>query len=115
VTAAQRGDGEPTASSGPLARALADAVVLGDSKGDADQAAKILAGAVRRHGDGAPATELLEALTYLLELGVRRRDPGAARDVLARIDALDPAGVEAPAVAELRAAAEDLDAADQHL
>jgi hypothetical protein len=104
-----------------MARALADAVVLGDSHGDVDQAAKILAGAVRRHADDAPSVELLEALAYLLELPMRRRDPAATRDVLARIDALDltdddrssAAGALA-SLAELRAASEDLDADRRH-
>ena len=55
VTAAQPDDdGEPRRRPARLARALADAVVLGDSHGDVDQAAKILAGAVRRHSDDAP-------------------------------------------------------------
>ena len=88
-----------------------------------DQAAKILSGAVRRHGDDAPTVELLEALAYLLELAVRRRDPAAAREALARIDALEPTDADRTAAAarsrrsaELRSArrAEDLDGADQH-
>jgi hypothetical protein len=116
VTAGQADDDAPPPQ-GRLARALADAVVLGDSHGDADQAAKILTGAVRRHGDDAPTVELLEALAYLLELAVRRRDPAAAREALTRIDALEPSDADRTAAAdalaevvELRAAAGDLDA-----
>ena len=49
VTAAQPEDdaGESDGPQGRLARALDDAVVLGDSHGDVDQAAKVLAGAAR--------------------------------------------------------------------
>ena len=121
VTGGQRDDDTPP-DPGRLARALADAVVLGDSHGDVDQAAKILGGAVRRHGDDAPTVELLEALAYLLELAIRRRDPAAAREALARIDALEPSDADRTAaagalasIAELRAATEDLDGADQQL
>jgi hypothetical protein len=111
----------PDAPAGRLARALEDAVVLGDSHGDVDQAAKILGGAVRRHGDDAAPAERVEALAYLLELSVRRGDATAARDALARIDALDLTDADREAataalasVAELRAAAEDLDADRGH-
>ena len=116
VTAAQQDD-EAEAPTSRLARALADAVVLGDSHGDVEQAAKILAGAVRRHSDDAPPADQVEALAYLLELAVRRGDPTGAREVLARIDALDLSRADRSAVAgalasvsELRTASEDLDA-----
>ena len=118
---AARPDPEPAGPAGRLARALEDAVVLGDSHGDVDQAAKILGGAVRRHGDDAAPAERVEALVYLLELSVRRGDATAARDALARIDALDlsdadrgTATAALTSVAELRAAAEDLDADRGH-
>ena len=114
-------DAPPGAPAGRLARALEDAVVLGDSHGDVDQAAKILAGAVRRHGDDASPAERVEALAYLLELSVRRGDATGAREALARIDALDLSDADRAAaaaalasVAELRAAAEDLDADRGH-
>jgi hypothetical protein len=121
VTAGQADDdAQPGAPTGRLARALQDAVVLGDSHGDVDQAAKILDGAVRRHSDGAPPAERVEALAYLLELSVRRGDPTGAREVLARIDALDLSVADRTAaagglasVAELRTATEDLDAGHQ--
>ena len=110
-------DAEPGAVTGRLARALKDAVVLGDSHGDVDQAAKILDGAVRRHSDGAPPAERVKALAYLLELTVRRGDATGAREALARIDALDLSVADRTAaagalasVAELRTATGDLDA-----
>ena len=72
--------------------------------------------------DDAPTVELLEALAYLLELAIRRRDPAAAREALGRIDALEPSDADRTAaagalasIAELRAATEDLDGADQQL
>jgi hypothetical protein len=121
VTAGQADDdAQPVAPTGRLARALQDAVVLGDSHGDVDQAARILDGAVRRHTDGAPPAERVEALAYLLELMVRRGDATGAREVLARIDALDlsvadrtAAAAALASVAELRTATEDLDGGSQ--
>ena len=121
VTAGQADDDAPPgAPTGRLARALQDAVVLGDSHGDVDQAAKILDGAVRRHSDGAPPAERVEALAYLLELSVRRGDAPGAREALARIDALDLSVADRTAaagalasVAELRTATGDLDAGHQ--
>ena len=54
---------------------------------------------------------------YLLELAVRRRDAATAREVLTRIDAVEPTDTERTttaealaSVAELRAAVENLDA-----
>jgi hypothetical protein len=121
VTAGQADDdAQPGAPTGRLARALQDAVVLGDSHGDVDQAAKILDGAVRRHSDGAPQAERVEALAYLLELSVRRGDATGAREVLARLDALALSVADRTAagalatVAELRTASEDLDADREH-
>ena len=114
-------DAQPGVPTGRLARALEDAVVLGDSHGDVDQAAKILAGAVRRHSEDASPAERVEALAYLLELSVRRGDATGARETLACIDALDLSAADRAAaaaaltsVAELRAASEDLDAGRSH-
>lgn len=80
VTAAVR------ASLPPLARAMSDAVVQADSHGDAAQALKILAGAIRRAGAAAQAIDLVRALAYLAELYVRTDDPAAAREALDRLD-----------------------------
>lgn len=96
----------------PLARAVSDAVVQADSHGDAAQAARILAGAVRRAGDTVEPTDLVRALAYLAELHVRTDDPAAARDVLDRLEHLaaglgtddrDTVAHELAAAAELRA------------
>jgi hypothetical protein len=96
---AARAEPEPSGPEGRLARSLADAVVLADSHGDVEQAARILGGAVRRYGAEASPVERTEALAYLAELAVRRDDVAAARDVLA-----DLAGIELPAADRVRAA-----------
>ena len=72
---------------GPLARALENAVVQGDSHGDPGQAHRILAGALDRHQDG-PAAERAAAWSYLAELRVRLGDSGGAAEAAARVRAL---------------------------
>lgn len=62
--------GPPETSS--LGDAPQNAVVLADSKGDADQAQKILRGAIRRAPAEDPAFH--EALELLEELEERRRE-----------------------------------------
>jgi hypothetical protein len=71
-----------------LARTLADAVVLGDSHGDVNQAARVLAGTVRRHSAEASTAQRVEALGYLAELAVRRDDVTALGVIVAEIEAL---------------------------
>lgn len=73
---------------GKLARALENAVVLGDSKGDNQQAAKILDATLARERYSAPAAELVEALAYRAELAIRADDTTAAVDALARARAV---------------------------
>jgi hypothetical protein len=87
VMAARPGP-ELAAPEGRLARSLADAVVLADSHGDVEQAAKILGGAVRRHAAQASQVERVEALAYLAELALRRGDRATAEGALADIDGL---------------------------
>ncbi|KZM73315.1 hypothetical protein [Nocardia terpenica] len=70
---------------GKLARALENAVVLADSKGDSHQAAKILDATLAREQDRAPVVELVEALVYRAKLALRLSDGEHARAVLARI------------------------------
>ncbi|TDQ47245.1 VOC family protein [Actinorugispora endophytica] len=93
----RRGD-EPhgddgAAAGGPLAAALENAVVLGESRGDHRQAARILDGKLARHDGSAPVTVLVEALVYRAELAVRLDDPDHAGRLLdrARSTALDDA------------------------
>ncbi|SFT53860.1 hypothetical protein SAMN05660657_01461 [Geodermatophilus amargosae] len=96
-----RGGAAGPEPSSRLARSLADAVVAADSRGDVDQAARLLAGALRRAPDADPV-ERVEALAFLAELSVRRGDPGAARTALAELDAVP--GAEEAAAARRQAA-----------
>jgi hypothetical protein len=107
VTGAQADD-QPDDGSSRLARTLADAVVLGDSHGDEDQAAKVLAGAVRRHAADATPVERVEALAYLAELACRRADVETAREVLAQLAAVDLTAADRTAAAGALAQAAEL-------
>ena len=62
-----------------LAKAMRNAVVMGDSKDDTRQAARILDGALTRHRESAPITDLVEALVYGAELAMRLGDRCACR------------------------------------
>lgn len=75
-----------------LRQAVDNAVVLGDSQGDAEQAAKVLDGALARHAADASPEEHLEALAYRIELAVRLGDAPGARRLLAeaRLGTDDP-------------------------
>ncbi len=96
----RHGESAPEEPAGRLARALSNAIRLGDSKGDPRQAAKILDGALAKAGD----EDVTEALVYRAELAVRLDDLATARTVLDRIDALSDGGRGrvAEAVADLR-------------
>ncbi|GAA0966636.1 hypothetical protein GCM10009555_008960 [Acrocarpospora macrocephala] len=83
IFAASAGPAEPEPALGKLATTLRNAVVLGDSKGDHLQAARILDTALRREQDTASPADLLEALAYRAELALRAEDPALARDLLA--------------------------------
>jgi catechol 2,3-dioxygenase-like lactoylglutathione lyase family enzyme len=74
--AAEDSDEMPT---GKLAKALHNAVVLADSKGDEQQAAKILDGALARETD-APAADRAAALEFRAELAVRLGESDAELD-----------------------------------
>ncbi|WP_433872164.1 hypothetical protein [Saccharopolyspora sp. CA-218241] len=70
-----------------LGTALENAIVLGDSKGDERQAAKIPDGALCREQESASPVELVEALAYRAELAVRLDDTSGVDAALARIEA----------------------------
>ncbi|MFC5744733.1 VOC family protein [Actinomadura rugatobispora] len=78
----------PPPATDPLARALENAVVLGDSKGDVGQAAKILDGRLAKSDSATPVTTLAEALVYRAELALRLNDTDRAETVLTRLRAL---------------------------
>jgi hypothetical protein len=79
----------PTPASEPagrLAKALANAVVLADSKGDAGQAVRILDSALARpQADDDPVTHV-EVLVYRAELALALHDREAATEMLARVE-----------------------------
>jgi hypothetical protein len=102
------GTGAPAV--GKLARALENAVVLGDSKGDNQQAAKILDATLAREQDRAPAAELVEALAYRAELAIRADDTTAAADALTRARALPLSEAERGELTTTLANLEDLEA-----
>jgi hypothetical protein len=76
-------------SGGRLGTTLENAVVLGDSRGDHRQAAKILDGALARPDAGDDPSTLVEALAYRAELAVALGDPATAHEVLARLRAVE--------------------------
>ncbi|MFI6291396.1 VOC family protein [Nonomuraea sp. NPDC050790] len=81
---AAKAEAEAEAPLSKLASSLRNAVVMGDSHGKHDQAARILDTALRRDRETAAAKDLLEALTYRAELALRADDHTAARDFLAQ-------------------------------
>jgi catechol 2,3-dioxygenase-like lactoylglutathione lyase family enzyme len=92
----------------PLARALENAVVLGDSKGDVRQAAKILDGKLAKADAGTPIPALVEALAYRAELALRLNDPDRAEELLARLHALYLTDSQRASLADALAAASAL-------
>lgn len=73
-----------------LLRAVSNAVVQADSRGDVEQAAKILDGALRRDADlgdlGASARDRVEAQAFRAELAVRLEDAATAARMLDEVD-----------------------------
>ncbi|MGL5825740.1 MAG: VOC family protein [Nocardioides sp.] len=97
-----------------LAKTVQNAVVLGDSKGDTRQAARILDGALSRNSESAPVADLLEALAYRAELAVRAEDTTAARNALAQARALTLSDAEREKPDETLAGLDDLEAVLLH-
>ena len=94
-----------------LAKAMRNAVVLGDSKGDTRQAARILDGALTRHRGSAPVTDLVEALVYGAELAMRLGDRARAGVLLAEVAAAELTGEQRESLSEALANAADLEQA----
>lgn len=99
--------GSASAPSGKLAKVLDNAVVLGDSKDDPQQAAKILDGALSRAAD-ATVDERVEALAYRMELAVRLGEEERAASLLAELRGLPLTDEDRARLAEPLAAAEEL-------
>ncbi|MEG9517475.1 hypothetical protein LZ318_27805 [Saccharopolyspora indica] len=96
---------------GRLSASLRSAVVMGDSHGKADQAARILDAALERNRDTAGPLELLEALAYRAELAVRCENQDAAREYLARAFDIELTDAQRRAGADALAGLEDVEAA----
>ena len=74
------------APAGRLAKALANAIVLADSKGDVGQAVRILDSALARpQAEDDPVTHV-EALVYRAELAMALHDRETAAEMLARVE-----------------------------
>jgi hypothetical protein len=93
-----------------LAKMLQNAVVMGDSKGSDERAAKILDDALQRERTTASSTDLLEALAYRAELAVRTGDNAAAANAISEARAIPMTDAECEAVAEALASLDDLSA-----
>lgn len=77
----------PATPSGKLAKAVENAVVQSDSRGDVAQAAKILDSALAKAEDAGPV-ERVEALAYRAELAFILEDRTRAAEVLAELSAI---------------------------
>jgi hypothetical protein len=107
------GQGEPVEPlpepGSKLARALQNAVVLGESKGDHRQAARILDGALNRAD--ADVVDRVEALVYRAELAVVLHDADRATELLAQVRGLELAEDDRDRLAEALRNASDLESA----
>jgi hypothetical protein len=83
-----------------LARTLDDAVVLADSQGDHEQAAKILDVALGRVPPDEDPALMAEALAYRAELALLLDDDETAAEALAAARELDDTGAELAEMAE---------------
>ncbi|MGY0003393.1 VOC family protein [Micromonospora sp. I033] len=101
-------------ATGRLARALENAVVQADSRGDHRQAARILDSALSRADAAGDPVVHVEALVYRAELAVVLDEPAVARELLARAGSV-PLGEEGRegSAATLRHAADLAAAVDQ--
>ncbi|NWL09844.1 hypothetical protein DM793_00805 [Paenarthrobacter nitroguajacolicus] len=97
--------------SSQLAKAMQNAVVLGDSKGDTGQAARILDSALNRHRGSTPVTDLVEALVYGAELSMRLGDRARAGVLLAEVAAAELTDEQRDSLSEELANAANLEQA----
>lgn len=91
-----------------LASSLRNAVVMGDSHGKHDQAARILDTALRRDQETATPKDLLEALAYRAELAVRADDHPAARQFLTKARQIPLTEADQDALADTLTSLDDL-------
>jgi hypothetical protein len=93
-----------------LATSLRSAVVMGDSHGKHDQAARILDNALLRDQATAAPADLLEALAYRAELAARSDDPVGTRTFLTRAEQVPLTDAEREALADTLTSLRDLGA-----
>jgi hypothetical protein len=107
---ASKAEPEDSAAPSRLAKMLQNAVVMGDSKGFDERAAKILDDALDRERTTASSTDLLEALAYRAELAVRTGDNAAAADAISEARGIPLTDAEREGVAEALVNLDDLSA-----
>lgn len=78
-------DSESGSSTSKLAQTLQNAIVLGESKGDHRQAARILDSALARRDESASVVDRVEALVYRAELAIGLHDGERADALLAEV------------------------------
>ena len=98
-------------TAGRLARSLADAVVQGDSRGDARQASRILDSALARAVPADDPVTYVEILVYRAELALVLDDPATAGEMLARAGQVALSPEESARAAQAFETAADLTAA----
>ncbi len=96
------------APAGPLAKALANAVVQADSRGDVRQAVRILDSALARPVDSDDPVIRIEVLVYRAELALTLDDPDTAAGMLARAHGVELTAEQAERAAPALAAAAEL-------
>jgi hypothetical protein len=101
-------DGGAQPGANKVAQALESSVVLGDSKGDPAQAARILDAALGRHGAQAPAVDRVEALVHRAELGLRLDDRNLVAVMLAEAGDVELTDDEQSRLTDTLASAADL-------
>ncbi len=103
--------GPTPAPAGRMAKAMANAVVQADSRGDARQAARILDSALAHPEAGDDPAALVEVLVYRAEVAMVLNEPATAAEMLARVDRVALSTDEAERAADALEAATDLAAA----
>jgi len=103
----QLGDAEERSTATGLARVVENAARLGDSKGDHDQALRLLDNGLARFAD-APAPDRVRAHLYRAELAVRMGNQEMAAAALAAARAVDLAPAERGELVEELAHATEL-------
>lgn len=96
------------ASVGRLEKALANAVVQADSRGDTGQAVRILDSALARTQPDDDPVALVEVLVYRAELAMVLQDPATATEMLSRADGVVLSAEEESRAATTRETAADL-------